>query len=163
MAVRFTVDEVLATAEAIEANAIHFYDLAAASVSRDDCRRLLKELAGWEQSHKQTFADMRTALSDAEKTSPVFDPDDEAALYLRALSDTSVFKLGEDPGVRLGRDPAYRDILLAAIGLEKESIVFYVGMRDLVSQSMGQSKVDAILNEERTHVAMLGQELSRLE
>ena len=58
--------------------------------------------------------------------------------------------------------PSYRDILLAAIGLEKDSIVFYLMMKPFVPESLGGSKVETILNEEATHVAILNKELGQV-
>ena len=47
------------------------------------------------------------------------------------------------------------DILEIALNLEKQSILFYVGLKDLVPQQHGKDKVDAIIDEEKQHVAQL--------
>jgi rubrerythrin len=157
-------------------NGVRFYETAAAKLSSAaakpstsagrpelaEARKLLLELAKWEATHQQTFAAMRQRLPAAQKDAEVFDPDNEIVLYLRSFADAHVFNPREDPAARLGEHPSYRDILLAAIGLEKDSIVFYLMMKAFVPESLGQSKVDAILKEETTHLAILNRELSQV-
>jgi rubrerythrin len=162
MAVRFSADEVLQMAQMIEANAARFYESAADFLRDERCRKLVIDLSRWEKTHERTFADMRTALLAAEKESPVFDPNDEASLYLQALADTKVVRPREDPRDRLGASPEPRQVLSVAMDLERESIVFYVGLKDLVPPALGKPRVDAILNEERRHVTILSQELAQL-
>ena len=48
-----------------------------------------------------------------------------------------------------------RKILKAAIGLEKESIVFYLGMKELVPTKFGKDKIDKIIKEEMGHIRFL--------
>jgi len=162
MGIRFTADEVLEVAQAIEANAVRFYEAAAVAVREEDSRRLLSDLARWEKLHERAFAEMRAALPQGDEDLSVLDPDQAAADYLRALADATVFRSDQDPLLRLGPEPECRRVLEAAVELEKESIVFYARMRDLVPLAGGKSRVGAILAEENQHVAILTEELSRL-
>jgi rubrerythrin len=50
-------------------------------------------------------------------------------------------------------------ILKAAVLAEKDSIVFYLGMKDLVPEGMGQSQLDDIIKEEMSHIKMLSRRL----
>jgi rubrerythrin len=173
MGIRFSADEVLSIAERIELNGVHFYETAASKLASTaatpstsaggpelaNAQKLLLELAKWEMTHQQTFAAMRQNLPASQKDTEVFDPDNEIALYLQSFADTHVFNPREDPVGRLGEHPSYRDILLTAIGLEKDSIVFYLMMKAFVPENLGQSKVEAILKEETTHVVILNREL----
>ena len=47
------------------------------------------------------------------------------------------------------------DILRTALGLEKDSILFYLGVKDMVPPNYGQEKIDEIIREEKRHVAQL--------
>lgn len=162
MPIRFSADEVMSIAERIEVNGAHFYETAASKLHEPvRAQMLLLELAKWEMTHQQTFATMRQQLPSAQKDTEVFDPDNEIVLYLQSFADEHVFNPKQDPIARLGEHPSYRDILLTAIGLEKDSIVFYLMMKPFVPQSLGQSKVDAIVKEETTHVAILNRELEQ--
>jgi rubrerythrin len=55
------------------------------------------------------------------------------------------------------------DLLKMAIGLEKDSIVFYVGLKESVSRKAGKDKVESIIKEEIGHIATLNQKLETLE
>jgi rubrerythrin len=105
---------------------------------------------------------MRSKLSGKEQDSETLDPDNEVGLYLQAFANTAVFKPDENPCARLGDHPAYRDILMAAIGVEKDSIVFYVGMKELVPGSLGRPQVDQVLREEMSHLTTLNRQLAKL-
>ena len=50
-----------------------------------------------------------------------------------------------------------------AIEAEKDSIVFYVGLKDFVSVKAGKDKVEDIIKEEQGHVAELSEKLAALE
>ncbi len=159
MAIRFSADEILAIAQGIETNGARFYQVAAGRIAHGKSQEVLLDLARWEQVHERIFAEMRQTLAKEQKDADIFDPSGEAALYLQSLADAQVFGPPQDPVERIGPNPTYRGILQTAIALEKESIVFYVGMRDFVSQASGRERVDAILREEMNHVTILNREL----
>jgi len=46
-------------------------------------------------------------------------------------------------------------VVAIAVGLEKESILFYVGIKDMVPPKFGRDKIDQIIREEAQHVAQL--------
>jgi len=54
------------------------------------------------------------------------------------------------------------DILQMAIGLEKDSIVFYLGMKEMVPERLGRGKIDGIIKEEMRHVNDLSREFETL-
>jgi len=80
----FTADDVFEMAEQLERNGAKFYRTAAESVSDPKSKELLIELAAMEDEHLKIFASLKADLTEAEKTTTVFDPEDETALYLRA-------------------------------------------------------------------------------
>ena len=56
-----------------------------------------------------------------------------------------------------------RQVLHTAIGLERDSIVFYLGMKELVPENFGKDKIDGIIKEEMGHIKLLSNRLSLLE
>jgi rubrerythrin len=50
-------------------------------------------------------------------------------------------------------------ILKEAITAEKDSIVFYLGMKELVPETLGKKRIDAIIKEEMSHIKLLSKEL----
>lgn len=45
----------------------------------------------------------------------------------------------------------------------KDSIVFYLGMKEMVPENFGKAKIDAIIKEEMTHIKLLSKELVALK
>ena len=153
MAYNFSADEIFEMAKQIERNGADFYKAAAANVQGEDEKNFLLGLAQMEETHEQTFTDMQKELADKEKASQVFDPAEEAVLYLKALADTRVFFEKKAPGSDM------KEILKSAIETEKDSIVFYLGMKELVPGELGKNRVDNIVKEEMAHIRLLSGKL----
>jgi rubrerythrin len=153
----FSADDVFAMAEQMEINGEEFYRKAAASVSEQSNKDLLTRLADMEVNHGRIFKAIRSELSEKEKETNVFDPQGEAALYLRALVDTRVFFEKEMDVSSLEM------IFKAALEAEKDAIVFYLGMKDSVPDNLGGNKIDLIIKEEMSHVRLIGNELLKLK
>jgi rubrerythrin len=158
----FSADEILAMAEQIERNGARFYRRAAGMVKDVEVSKLLQELAAWEDGHEKAFASMRHILKERERKPTTFDPEDETLLYLRAMADGHVFDVRVDPVERLTGKESAKDILSLAIGQEKDSIIFYLGIRDMVSEVMGKDKIDEIIREEMRHIGFLNKEIVAL-
>jgi len=162
MQVSFSADDALSIAVKIEENGSKFYQVASDKVSVGECTDLLLQLAHWELTHVEKFAGMKSDLTDDERKATAHDPDNQAGLFLQALADRNVFEMGEDPLASLGESPTMEAILNEAIAREKESIVFYVGLRELVPERLGRDKIDAIIKEEMSHISMLNRQFKRL-
>lgn len=153
----FNADDIFEMAERMERNGAEFYRTAAENVKDQQAKDFLIKLAAMEDDHEKTFAQMRSQLNAADKTATVFDPQDEAAAYLKALADTRVFfekKIDTS---------SMEAILMDAITAEKDSIVFYLGMRDMVPENMGRNRLDDVIKEEMGHIRLLSKELSALK
>ena len=107
-----------------------------------------------EDEHEQTFKNMRKELTEEEKILTTFDPNGESEGYLRALADTRVFYEKE-----ISATSSLKEIFKTAIAAEKESIVFYLGMKDVVPAHLGKQKLDDIIKEEMSHIKLLSKQL----
>ena len=47
--------------------------------------------------------------------------------------------------------------------MEKDSIAFYLGMKDMVPDDLGKSNMDAIIREEMSHIQLLSEKLTALK
>ncbi|MBW8015402.1 MAG: ferritin family protein [Planctomycetes bacterium] len=159
MSITFSADEIFEMAEELERNGGKFYRQAAENFKDPVKEQLLLSLAEMEDQHEITFHEMRGQLTDAEKEIATYDPDHEAAMYLRAMADGHVFDVTQPPSEKLTGNESFVDILKIAIGCEKDSIVFYLGLRDLVSAKDGKDKIDAIIREEMGHISILNKQL----
>lgn len=162
MSIRFNADEIFSIAIKIEENGAAFYRRAAELHSGKQFARTLESLAEMEDGHKRTFEEMKEKLSEVERAEKVFDPLGETALYLGAMGD---YHGGEGSlGAReklTGRE-SITEIIDIALDLEKKSILYYVGLKDLVPADLGADKIDLIINEEKKHVVQLSQLKSRV-
>lgn len=153
----FNADEIFEMAEQLEKNGAAFYRKAAEDASQDDLKQLLSEFAEMEDQHELTFAKLRAGLSDAEKAATVFDPGNQTAMYLKSLADTRVFFKKE-----LDTSSA-KEIFKAALLAEKDSIVFYLGMKEMIPDKLGKSRLDDIIKEEMGHIQVIGNKLAALK
>ena len=153
MSYDFNADEIFEMAEQMERNGAKFYRDAAENAADSVNKELLTGLSKMEEAHEKLFKSMRTELTAAEKASTVFDPSGEAALYLRALVDSRVFFKKEIDVTSMV------EILKSAIEAEKDSIVFYLGMKEGVPQNLGKDRIEAIIKEEMGHIRLLSKQL----
>ncbi len=153
---KFNASEIFEMAEQIERNGYDFYKKAAADIKDADIKSFLMELAEMELTHETVFQEMKAALSSREKADVVFDPHEETALYLQALADTRVFYEKQID------TSSAQEVLKAAIVAEKESIVFYLGMKDMVPDDAGKAKLNGIIKEEMQHIKIISAKLLTL-
>lgn len=161
MSVTFNADEIFEMAEQIERNGAKFYRAAADKLPAG--RKALLDLAAMEEQHEKTFAEMREQLAGREKESLVFDPNDEAQMYLRAAADGHVFDTRNEPAEKLKGKVTPDDIFKMAINVEKDSIAFYAGLKEWVPPRAGRDKIEAIIREEFGHIATLSEKFSALK
>jgi len=153
MSYDFNADEVFEMAEQMERNGAKFYRDAAETAADPSNKELLTGLSKMEEAHEKIFETLRAELTAAEKASTVFDPSGEASLYLRALVDSRVF-FKKEIDVK-----SIVEILKSAIEAEKDSIVFYLGMKEAVPKNLGRDRIEAIIKEEMGHIRVLSKEL----
>ena len=153
----FNANDILKMAEQMERNGEKFYRTAADSLDDQDKKDLLNRLADMEVQHEKIFKALRAELTEKEKATTVFDPQGEAAQYLKALVDTKVFFEKEMDVSSMEK------IFKAALEAEKDTIVFYLGIKDAVPQNLGQNRLDSIIKEEMGHVQLISRELIRLK
>jgi len=160
MSVTFNADEIFAIAEQIERNGARFYRKAAEGAAGETGKDMLLGLAEMEDAHEKTFAAMRAELSAGDKGGISFDPDDEGEKFLQAVADGHIFDTKVDPSEKLTGSETLAQILTTAIGLEKDSVVFYLGIKNAVGNALGKDKIDGIIAEEMSHVALLSSKLA---
>ena len=158
---QLNVDEVFEMAEQMEIDGAAYYRRAAQHVKNMEAVSMFTSLALMEDQHVKTFTDLR---SKVQSNPPVnVDPDGEAANYIRSLVEGRVFSKDEDFWVTLSEKESMEQILKLAIGKEKDSILFYLGLKDLVPAEWGKEEMDHIIDEEKNHVTVLSRILASLK
>ena len=161
MSITFNAFEILEMAEQIERNGIKFYRKAAQQASEQNIRRMFLNLADMEAEHEEVFARMKKQLSAESRELKVFDPENEVVLYLQAMADGHVFDPQKNPAELLTGNETVQDVLKLAINAEKDSIVFYLGLKDFVAA--GKDKIEAIIKAEMGHIAILNRTFAALK
>jgi rubrerythrin len=149
----FNADEVFKMAEQLERNGAKFYRDAAENMPEGEEKKMLILLADMEVEHEKVFTALHAELSSDEKEALIFDPEGMAAQYLKALADTRVFY------EKTIDTSSMKEILKEALLAEKDSIVFYLGMKELVPGDLGKKRIDDIIAEEMMHIKLIGNKL----
>jgi rubrerythrin len=156
----FTPDTVFDIAQQIERNGRRYYRRAAELCGDRAAGVVFLELAAMEANHERAFATMR---ADAEREHPnwLAEPflDDRPELA-EPLAAGRVFDFDADPAAGLGEATPVRDVIERAIGLEQDSIIFYLLIRQAVPPDWGHDRIDAVIAEELGHITVLGNRLA---
>ena len=158
MSALFNANDVLKIAEQIERNGAKFYRNAAGRTSDANAKKMLLDLAEMEDGHEKVFAGIRARLPQQPKQpSPdIPDIEDDKSSYIKALADRRVFDVTADPSEKLTGSESLEEVLEIALDAERNSIIFYLGIKNMVSEDLGQANIDAIINEEMSHITLLG-------
>jgi rubrerythrin len=161
MAISFNLDEIFEMAEQIEKNAVNFYREAAKKVSDKKTQSMFIALAGMEDGHFKIFQEMRKQLGASDKEPTSFDPDNEAAYYLQAMAADHGAEGKKDRITKFTGQETIKEVFEAAVNAEKNSIVFYSGLKKFVSLA-GKEKIDAIISEEFNHLSILFMQMDKM-
>jgi len=161
MVMTFTADEIYEIAEEIERNAAEFYREAAERCPNEDIKKLLLDMSETENEHLKTLQNMREKLAEEVGLS-IFDPFGRSAEYLQAIADARSWEGRINPMQALTGNETAKEIIEFAMESEKEMVVFYVGLKDLVYFKAGKDKVEEIIIEELNHICALLTKLKSL-
>ena len=153
MSITFSASELINIAIGNERRGLAFYDILTKSADSAEARSIFRYLVDMEREHIQTFQNM---LTEADKYEITEACTEEYAAYLQALVDTAVFS--EDLINSEMATEAESDIkaLELAIGAEKDAILFYYTMKEIMPQR-AQPTVDKIIAEEKSHLRQLSE------
>ena len=155
MGITFNADEIFEMAEEIERQGAKFYSEASKKATDDELKKFFVELSTMEAGHLKILADMRKHLTEAEKTASTYDPNNEAALYLKTMAEAKGWEGRISPTQKLTGAESMKEVIEIALNSEKESVVFYYGLRSMVSEKAGRDKIEQIIMEELSHIRTL--------
>ncbi len=150
MSISFSGSELINIAIGIEGRGIAFYESMADETKDANAAEVFRYLADMEREHMQIFKGM---LAEADKFQ-FSEAAGEYAVYLKALVDSAVFSdelIAAKMAREAGSDTAALDL---AIGAEKDSILFYYEMREIMPRQ-AQPTVNKIIAEEKSHLRQL--------
>jgi rubrerythrin len=148
----FTAAEAIEMAMDIEKNGETFYNAVAAKSSDPDVKALFEDLAIQEQGHYRIFKNMLKDVTPAPDLP--LDIYDQYQLYVQAALDNALFA-GPDKALALAEQAEDKETAVrAALGFEKDTLLFFYDVRDMVSEK-DQAAISGIIREEKKHVRRL--------
>ena len=162
MTVPFSASEVFDIAVDIERDGAAFYRKAAGYAPDEETREELCQLAEMEDAHEVTFTGLKKQIVGEQSDVDWFDPNGEAAGYLKNFASGQVFDMTVPPLEMLPEDPSIRDILNMALRREGDSVLFFTGISNALPDGEATDAIDAIIKQEMGHVTLLSNKLSNL-
>jgi len=143
----------------IERRGIAFYDIMARSTDNEAARDLFQHLVEMERGHIKIFQDMLDKVDTSQTTK---ESNRECTDYLRSLVDNAVFN--DDLVTSEMASQVDSDIKALELGIsaEKDSLLFYYEMKDIMPQK-AQPTLNKIIVEEKSHLRGLSELKQRLE
>lgn len=154
MNVTLSALDVFEIAEQIERNGAKFYRRAAALFDDSEVCQLFLKLADWEVEHEKIFRNMGKRMYGSNTASMSFRPED-ALPDPKVMAGLAIFGIRAEPTEELNGKESQDDILKRAVEKEKDSIVFYNGLKDFLSDPADRAPIDRIIVEEMKHVRIL--------
>lgn len=143
--------EIFEIAEQIEENGAVFYRKAAGLFNNPQTNKIFLQLADWEIKHKRQFSDMRKRLFE-DKAFGFKGKESDLTL----LAGLSVFAIRPNPrDVFSGREDEIT-VIKSAIEKEKDSVVFYSGLKEYVPDMADKEIINNVIKEEIHHIGILG-------
>jgi hypothetical protein len=113
-----------------------------------------------EASHIKIFKTLRSQLPDTASEA-VWDPEGLSESYLEASADSHVFTV-EAATDRLKSVKTPLEALEMALQFEKDSLTFFLGMKELLPDASGRDEIDELIKSEMLHIQMLSGVKKRL-
>ncbi len=155
-------DDLFEIARRIERNGAAFYRAAAKLMPDEAGAKLLRDLAETEIVHEHTLASMQNALSGDEAAGPLYDTNEEAYGFLKEMANDFAGDPERDVATVLKPGSSVRTILETAIQREKDSVIFYEGIKMIVPRKLGGPRLDEIIAQEMGHIIVLCRERARV-
>ena len=151
MANIFAGSEIVEIGIQIEKNGRDFYNSIAKKSKSQKAEGVFKYLAGEEEKHIAVF---QKILDSVQKYEPPEAYPGEYFAYMNALASKQVFTQ-KDKGNQVARNvTSDKEALDLGIDFEKESIIFYEGMKRVVPE-FDQKILDELIVQEQNHLKQL--------
>ena len=147
-----TAAEALKWALEIERNGEAFYNEVATKSDDSEVKALFEDLAAQERGHYRAFQKMLQEVKPDPDLSTI--EYDEYQTYLQVALADALFA-GPDKGLALAKQAQDRETALqAAMGFEKDTLLFFYDLCEMVGQAERGAISDIIL-EEKAHLRRL--------
>ena len=152
----FQAADALELAMGIETNGEAFYRAVSDKAQVAEIKALFEDLAEQEVKHYAVFK----KLSQAFKGKLLMSAEawDDYQAYLQATVQSALFEGPDRALVAADQAQDEKEAIQMAMGFEKETLLFFYNLRDLVSDR-DQTTIDRIITEEKSHLQRLAKML----
>lgn len=147
----FQAAEVLDMAIEIERKGLAFYRSCGVARANEKVAELFAYAAEQEERHIEIFTRMKRDLD--QYTLPESYPGETRA-YIEGLIGETAFATADEAACAAEEMSDIGEAIATAVNMERSSIAFYSGLRDLVRESE-RAVVDEIIAEEHRHIRRL--------
>ncbi len=154
--------EALAAAVRVEENGALFYRKAAEGSTDPYAADIFLKLAAMEEEHRGYFKALSLALEQRESLF-LNDPQGKYAASIREMADAGVYSLSADYASFFGGKRSSKEAVEFALGIEKDSVIFYLGLQEAVVDREEADKLGGIIKEEMRHISILAALLKRMK
>ncbi len=145
---KFSLREALEQAVQTEKLGYEFYRAMGEKFRENSgMRNLCETLAEKERVHEKKFSDLMAGVTEAGEADW-----EEVSKYLRAIVESEFF-LGKGKSLpSLGPVKTIAEAVRFALGFEKETLLYFYGIRDLIRE---KDVLSRIIEEEKSHIVWL--------
>jgi rubrerythrin len=147
----FTLAEIFDIAMNLERNGQEFYEQSLKRVIDKKVKEFLIHLRDQEINHLHTFARLKEAHAADKKPAPKLPP--EMTDLLQTSMTGHLLSWDERPDI--DHNTTFAELLDAALEFERDSVLFFQFMRELVELPEEREIIDRIVEEENHHVEQL--------
>lgn len=152
----FNAEEIFHIAIMIEQNGEKFYNHLITLVDDEKTKQVCARLAREEHNHHMLFKKLIAGV--VSQKGAMYDLKDVPAddqSYLKSIADTNVFTRSLNPADVTGRIKTASDAVKLALDFEKESILFFIQMKNFTRPEWGQAEINTLVKQEQEHINLL--------
>jgi rubrerythrin len=152
MGLLLTAEELFQIAIQLESYGQSYYLELADQITDPKLSELFDSLAGEEEQHYKQFTDYYKQAT--QKDWQISKVDEETVDYIEALLGVRMFPPDKDVSMQAAAVHSTRDVLNTALAMEKDALLFYRELVEMISSELCPA-VRMIINEERNHITRL--------
>ena len=132
-----------------------FYLAASNQIADPEAAKALRDLASKELEHEEHFSELKLKYREMTKAPVEEETKRFISRYVSAVRDLRVFDFDHHLSKTLSGKEKTSDVIRLAIGLEKDSIVFYSGLQNFIENHDLKALLETIIREEFEHLSDL--------
>lgn len=152
MGIFFSGPEVIEMAIRTEENGEKFYTSHAEKAEVESVKLLFTYLANEEAKHIEDFSKLYDIVKETGET--IFGDYEEFKAYMGTFADSKFLTNFTAEADKIKDSTDVQEVIEFAIGFEKETLLFYYGLLEFISEK-GRDIVKDIIEQEKAHVEKL--------